>query len=289
MAEHLTLLELEVTAKCQLECSHCYASSGPRGRHGTMRVTDWQAVVDQAAEIGVPRLQLIGGEPTLYPGLARLVRDAVSRGLEVEVYSNLVRVTPEMWQLFTLPGVRLASSYYSDDEAAHDAVTQRRSQRWTRANIEKALELGIPLRVAVVEVNPGQGVERARATLRSLGVDRIDVDRMRGIGRGVRPGHHGIDQLCGRCGDGRMAVLPAGQVVPCVLSRWMTLGTVADADLCVLYERARRAHQEIVAAIAGGSAECSPPTGDGKPPIPPACPPHLRPCPPPPSCPPPRR
>jgi hypothetical protein len=31
-----------------------------------------------------------------------------------------------------LPGVRLASSHYLDDEAAHDAVTRRRSQRWVR-------------------------------------------------------------------------------------------------------------------------------------------------------------
>jgi hypothetical protein len=28
----------------------------------------------------------------------------------------------------------------------------------------------------------------------------------------------------------------------------------------------------LVAAVAGGSAECSPPASDGKPPIPPACP-----------------
>ena len=36
----------------------------------------------------------------------------------------------------------------------------------------------------------------------------------------------------------------------------MTLGTVAGADLCMLYERAQRARQEIAAAITGGSAEC---------------------------------
>src|SRR5437879_5963696 len=105
MTTDLALLELEVTGRCQLECVHCYSSSGPSGSHGEMQVADWQRVIDEAAAMDVPRVQLIGGEPTLYPGLTRLVVHALGYGLEVEIYSNLVKVTPEMWDLFTLPGV----------------------------------------------------------------------------------------------------------------------------------------------------------------------------------------
>ncbi|WP_326644563.1 radical SAM protein [Nonomuraea fuscirosea] len=105
-----TFMWLEVTGRCQLECRHCYADSGPAGTDGSMSYRDWISVLDQAAALGVSMVQMIGGEPTLYAGLPGLVTRALDRGMEVEVYSNLVHVTPAMWELFTQPGVRLATS-----------------------------------------------------------------------------------------------------------------------------------------------------------------------------------
>jgi MoaA/NifB/PqqE/SkfB family radical SAM enzyme len=241
-----------------------------------MSAADWRALIDEAAAMGVPEVQLIGGEPTLHPNFPELLRHALDCGVWVEVYSNLVHVTDHMWELFSLPGVRLASSYYSDDPDAHNAVTRRSSHRRTRANIEKAVALGIPLRVAVIEVDDGQGAAQAAETLRTLGVARIDYDRVRGIGRGVRPGKQGTDQLCGKCGYGRMAVLPSGEAVPCVLSRWMALGRVGDVDLGTLYKRAQVANEEIAVVVPRSlSKKCPPPCP------PPKCPPPNTACPPP--------
>ncbi|HEY3514514.1 MAG TPA: hypothetical protein VGL36_35370 [Kribbella sp.] len=45
-------------------------------------------------ELGV---QFIGGEPTLHPASPELLRRALAAGLEVEVFSNLVHVTPALW------------------------------------------------------------------------------------------------------------------------------------------------------------------------------------------------
>jgi hypothetical protein len=47
------LLWLEITRKCQLNCGHCYADSGPEGTHGEMARADWLRVIDQAAALGV--------------------------------------------------------------------------------------------------------------------------------------------------------------------------------------------------------------------------------------------
>lgn len=131
----LDFLWLEITGRCQLACEHCYASSGPSGTHGTMDTADWKRTIDQAVDLGVARIQLIGGEPTLHPDLPALVRHALSRGPEVEVYSNLVRVSDELWRLFESPGVALATSYYSPAAEQHDAVTGRRSHDRTLASI----------------------------------------------------------------------------------------------------------------------------------------------------------
>jgi len=52
------------------------------------------------------------------------------------------------------------------------------------------------------------------------------MDRVREVGRGVRGGGPGVEQLCGRCGDGTLAVSPDGEVWPCVFARWLVLGRV---------------------------------------------------------------
>jgi hypothetical protein len=44
----LSFVWLEITGRCQLECIHCYAASGPRGTNGTMSLDDWTGVIDQA-------------------------------------------------------------------------------------------------------------------------------------------------------------------------------------------------------------------------------------------------
>jgi MoaA/NifB/PqqE/SkfB family radical SAM enzyme len=82
----VSFLELEITGRCQLACTHCYAESGPGGSHGSMTVADWERVVTEARDLGVEAVQFIGGEPTLYPGLGRLIRYSLQSGLRVDVY-----------------------------------------------------------------------------------------------------------------------------------------------------------------------------------------------------------
>ncbi|MGH3779149.1 MAG: radical SAM protein [Pseudonocardiaceae bacterium] len=67
----LSFVWLEITGKCQLECVHCYADSGPQGTHGTMTTEDWVVVIGQAAALGTRMIQFIGGEPTLRGWTAR--------------------------------------------------------------------------------------------------------------------------------------------------------------------------------------------------------------------------
>lgn len=234
----LDFLWLEITGKCQLECTHCYAGSGPSGTDGTMAYGDWIAAIDQAADLGVSMVQMIGGEPTLYAGLPGLVTRALGRGVEVEVYSNLVHVRPQMWELFAQPGVRLATSYYTDDPAQHQKITGRNTLRRTRANIAQAVTMAIPLRVGIIDLGDGQRVDQAQKDLAGLGVTNVGIDRMRLLGRPAR-GACDASELCGRCGDGIAAILPDGTVTPCPLSRWMSAGTLATASLAELAPRVR--------------------------------------------------
>ncbi len=268
-SERATLeeLDLELTGKCQLECLHCYASSGPQSGHGSMSTNDWSSVIDQAVTLGARRVQFIGGEVTTHPGFGRLLQQAVDAGLVVEVFSNLLHVQDRLWELFALPGVKLATSFYSDHAEEHDAITARPgSHARTRANIVEAIRRGIPIRAAIVAVRDGQRVEQARQELHTLGVTRVGTDWVRGVGRGAN-GPWQVSQLCGRCGQGKAAIGPDGDVWPCVIGRWLRAGNVKQELLADIIGGA--IWRELVATVPAprkGRAcnpECKPSQGDG--------------------------
>lgn len=102
-----------------------------------MTVEDWGRSIDQLADLGTRMVQFIGGEPTLHRGLPELVRQALDRGLSVEVFTNLVHIGPALWEVLSRPGVQLATSYYSDDAAQHERTT---------ANLVEAVRRLIPTR-----------------------------------------------------------------------------------------------------------------------------------------------
>jgi sulfatase maturation enzyme AslB (radical SAM superfamily) len=230
LAPPLDRLSLELTGRCQLSCSHCYADSGPTGTHGTMSPAEWAGVIDAAADLGVRELSMIGGEATLHPALPELVGRALDAGIPVEIFTNLVRIPDSLWPTLTRPGVHLATSYYTADPAEHDRITGRRgSHALTHANIVEVLRRGIPLRVNLV--GDDETVGRAYAELTALGVPTITRDPVRGFGRAADSSAGVATTGCGRCGLGRAAVLPDGRITPCVMNRTQDGGSVLTASL----------------------------------------------------------
>ncbi|WP_381563602.1 radical SAM protein [Streptomyces eurythermus] len=219
---------LDLTRKCQLDCGHCHNGSGPTGTHGTMTAEDWRRVLDETAAAGIPRVQFTGGEVTLHPDAPALVDHALTLGLAVEVYSNMVHLNADWWMLLQRDGVSLATSYYGS-EVAHNTVTRRNSHARTRANIARAVREGIPIRVSVIVSDPADTGDGVRQELTGLGVKNVRVDHVRPFGRAANGQQPCADGLCGRCGDGRASVGPDGKVSPCVFSTWMGVGNVHDA------------------------------------------------------------
>lgn len=247
----VTRLACAITHRCQLACRHCYDDSGPEGSHGTMTTGEWEQLVTEAAAMGVRMVQFIGGEPTMHSGLARLVRHAVGEGLRVEVFSNLVHVSASQWAAFGLPGVGLATSFYTMKREVHERITGRSAAHArTLENIREARRRDIPVRAVLVSVYDDQDTEAARAELAALGVN-LDkpTGQVRALGRATQAAPD-VNELCGHCGDGRAAVGPDGAVSPCVMSSsWMSAGSVRDAPLADIVRGAKM--RELTASIPG--------------------------------------
>ncbi|WP_371666790.1 radical SAM protein [Streptomyces sp. NBC_00289] len=255
-------LELEITGTCQFTCpSLCYAKAGPAEGHGSMTSDDWKRLISEAAAIGVKKVQFIGGEPTMHPDFEALVNRALISGLAVQVYSNLYRVRLNHWQLFEHPKVSLATSYYSDMAEEHEQVTGRKgSHAATRANIVQAISLGIPLQVGIVKVFEGQRTAPARDELLGLGVRTVNTDRARSVGRGAVHLPSTAD-LCGRCADGRAAIMTDGTVTPCVLGRFLPTGNAKDNGLAMVFRGQQWA--DTAARIPPSAASACPPDDSG--------------------------
>ncbi|MEV0442919.1 radical SAM protein [Streptomyces spectabilis] len=257
----LRFLSLEITSRCQLTCrSHCYAEAGPTRGHGSMTGADWHRIIDEAATLGAKTVQLIGGEPTLHPAFTELVEHAVQNGLRVRVYSNLVRIRDRHWQLFEHPQVSLATSVYSDDADEHDAITGRcGSHAATRANVIAAVHRGVRVKVGIVDMGGKQRAAQARAEMQALGVHRVQVDPVRAVGNAAGVAIPSTAALCGRCGNGKAAVLPDGQVSVCEIGRFLTAGSVKSASLASVLAGGRWAQvRAIVPRRASADAVCPP-------------------------------
>ncbi|MYS81342.1 radical SAM/SPASM domain-containing protein [Embleya scabrispora] len=148
----------------------------------TKTTTDnWRSIITDAAQLGAESMQFAGAEPTAHPDFTDLLRHAIHAGHDIEVHTDLLYITREQWTLFTHERVRLATTWYSDDPAQHDAITDQlggshiRARARARANILTALGLHIPLRVELPTALPTRRTDAARAELALLGVreDRI--------------------------------------------------------------------------------------------------------------------
>lgn len=180
-----------------------------------MNVDEWRFVIDQLADMGTRDVQFIGGEPTLHPGLEELIAHAYASGLRIEVFSNLVHIRQSLWDAFQRYGVKLATSYYSDTPAEHDALTRLKgSHKKTRGNIQKAIDLGMPIRGGVVTVNPGQRVIQAAQDLTDLGVDHVGGDKLRAFGRASQGAAPKIADIATEHGRGPAEACTPPQFLP---------------------------------------------------------------------------
>jgi MoaA/NifB/PqqE/SkfB family radical SAM enzyme len=237
MAE-LEFLWLEITNRCNLQCIHCYAESAPNQPLSEgMQFEDWLKLIREGASLGCRKVQFIGGEPTVHPRLLDLIDYARIQNFEfIEIYTNGTRLSENLCQEFRLRNVHLAVSVYGAAGPVHDKVTLRSgSFQKTIEGVKRALTHGIPVRVGIIEMPENEGtIDASIALLREIGVKSIQVDRLRGIGRGgneIDP----FKELCGNCWRGSLAINASGDISPCIFSHFNSVGH-ADMGLKAVLE-----------------------------------------------------
>lgn len=255
MAEaKLEFLWLELTASCNNTCLHCYAQSGPSEHKDHVAKERWLNLISEARSLGADAVQLIGGEPLMYPGWRDLIIRARQEGYEyIEIFTNATLITNDDIAFFKTNNVRIATTIYADNAAVHDKVTlQPGSFDKTLTNIKKLLAHGIVLRIAsiIMKANEDQA-ENIMKLCAQLGVEVNPPDVVRPTGRGddqailpekytklpIKPPFY-TDmeaffkaQQYHSCLAGKIAITASGEVIPCIFARNHSFGSIIQSTL----------------------------------------------------------
>ena len=183
-----------------------------------------------AYDLGCRELQFIGGEPQLNRDFQKLLVTANTIGFEyIKVFSNLTQLDEETICYAADNGICFATSVYSDEPEAHDAITQvKSSHARTVRNLKRLIDS------ATIVINQDQAkVRRTERFLSKLGVTRVRSAEVREFGRGEdilsRPAR--LEGLCGRCWSGKLCIAPDGSAYPCVMARQWPVGNVPETPL----------------------------------------------------------
>jgi MoaA/NifB/PqqE/SkfB family radical SAM enzyme len=140
----LKSLQIELTARCNERCIHCYIPHESKTRD--MDTTLLFSLLDQCRDMSVEQIIFSGGEPMMHPNFLEMVSKTNWDGLKLRIFSNLTLLNNDIiTKLKAFHVYEVQASLYSVEPEIHDAVTQMPgSCEKTKDGIEKLVENNIP-------------------------------------------------------------------------------------------------------------------------------------------------
>lgn len=263
-AGSLRTIALDVTPRCNMKCSHCYAETFRRVK--PIELSILRRSLDEAYELGVFHYILQGGEPIQDPSrLESVIRMCHPHESYLNVVSNAWSMNVEKirW-LKQLAVDKITFSLDSGIETEHDANRMPGSYRRVLRAIDNVLNEGLLTSISTVVTHESlysEGFRRAYEYARGKGI-RIDVQIAEPVGKWDGQKRHLItpsdaryikklqlegpivksgqrlvnrDIFCGECdhcpaGCEFMALTADGQLLPCNFLQY-SLGDIRDKTI----------------------------------------------------------
>ena len=176
-----------LTKRCNLYCSHCYAAADTGTAPGELGTAEGKRLLDDLAEYGVPVVLFSGGEPLVRDDLSELIRYADEQGIRPVLSTNGTLITPEKARRLRGAGLQYAgmsvdglperNDEFRGKEGAFDAAI-----RGIRACLDAGLKTG--LRYTITERN-APDLEGVVDLLHDEGVNRFCFYHLDYGGRGA--------------------------------------------------------------------------------------------------------
>jgi len=151
-------LRISITDACNFACIYCHREgvrpgAGPAGQERLMSPEELGRIARVAAELGIVKVKLTGGEPTLRPDVVDVVAEiAAAPGLvDLSMTTNGSRLADLAYELAEAGLMRVNVSLDTLDPAKFKFITGRDCLPEVLAGIEAALDAGLrPLKLNMV-------------------------------------------------------------------------------------------------------------------------------------------
>jgi radical SAM protein with 4Fe4S-binding SPASM domain len=121
--------ELDITARCNNDCRHCYINlpAGDRKAKGReLSLVEIKEIVDEAVSLGALWCLITGGEPLLREDFSAIYLHMKKKGLLVSVFTNATLVTEEHTRLFQkYPPRDIEVTVYGVTPETYERVSRR--------------------------------------------------------------------------------------------------------------------------------------------------------------------
>ncbi len=149
--------DLEITARCNMNCRHCYINLPAGDRDAKAREltpAEISGMADQAAELGAMWVLISGGEPLLREDFPEIFMTLKRKGLLVSVFTNATLLRDEHMELFRkYPPRDIEVTVYGVTRETYERVTRRSGSFaafWNGLN--RLLDNGIKVRLKAMAI-----------------------------------------------------------------------------------------------------------------------------------------
>jgi len=158
---------------CNNKCNYCYASGT---QNQIMKLEHGKDILNRLKDMGVIQVILIGGEPTIYKDLFRIISYGINLGLKFKIVSNgrKLRNMAFLNNLIESGISHISISIEAELEEKHNEICGTTSFNETLKGLKNCVKLGISLNtVTTISSENKDKIYEIAKFLNNLGVKKI--------------------------------------------------------------------------------------------------------------------
>lgn len=170
---------LTVNRQCNFRCLWCYGEDTHYSSKDTMSLTTAKELVQVNLDVGVKYINIIGGEPTLWPGLFEFNKHCKKVGMTTCLVTNAARFgDDEYWDAYKQsPCDEVSVSVKSTERDEFQLITKSQLFNQTMRGVERAISFYKAGVSTVYNSRVGiDGLKRMAVYCRELGANYFVVD-----------------------------------------------------------------------------------------------------------------